>query len=61
MSVARRTALAVSLAGAVILLPPAARVRSAAADAACPPKEVFRDDFSRFPPGWLSQPDGPAV
>jgi hypothetical protein len=28
------------------------------AEPACTPAEVFRDDFSRFPPGWLSQPMG---
>jgi hypothetical protein len=25
-------------------------------DAACARSDVFRDDFSRFPPGWLSRP-----
>ena len=29
-----------------------------AAERGCTPVEVFRDDFSRFPPGWLSQPIG---
>jgi hypothetical protein len=29
-----------------------------AAAPACTPIEVFHDDFSRFPPGWLSQPIG---
>ena len=25
---------------------------------ACRPVELFADDFSRFPPGWLSKPVG---
>jgi hypothetical protein len=29
-----------------------------AAPARCTPVDVFRDDFSRFPPGWLSKPVG---
>jgi rhamnogalacturonan endolyase len=31
---------------------------SAGAADACAPVEVFADDFSRFPPGWLSHPVG---
>jgi rhamnogalacturonan endolyase len=31
---------------------------SRAAGPACTPVEIFRDDFSRFPPGWLSWPIG---
>ncbi len=30
----------------------------AAPEAACPRVELFRDDFGRFPPGWLSYPVG---
>ena len=60
MSVARRAALAATLAGSLALRAEAPRVESAAApaDAACPAKDVFRDDFGHFPPGWLSKPVG---
>ena len=63
MSVARRAAMAATLAGSLALRPEAPRVESAPppADAACPAKDVFRDDFGRFPPGWLSHPVGQPV
>ena len=63
MSVARRAAMAATLAGGLALRPEAPRLESAPppADAACPAKDVFRDDFGRFPPGWLSHPVGQPV
>jgi rhamnogalacturonan endolyase len=43
---------------AALLLAGVAAFPGRAAETACKPVEIFRDDFSRFPPGWLSTPIG---
>ena len=43
---------------AALLLAGVAAFPVRAAQTACKPVEIFRDDFSRFPPGWLSSPIG---
>ncbi|HVR69725.1 MAG TPA: hypothetical protein VMT87_02675 [Vicinamibacteria bacterium] len=45
-----------SLLFVAVLLAARAAQASEAAEPACARGEVFRDDFSRFPPGWLSTP-----
>src|SRR4051795_7129905 len=44
--------------GALALISMMAVAGVARAAPRCPVVELFRDDFSRFPPGWLSKPVG---
>src|SRR5881409_2752852 len=44
--------------GALALISMMAVAGLARAATRCPVVELFRDDFSRFPPGWLSKPVG---
>jgi hypothetical protein len=47
----KKTSAAVLIACAVLLM-----VEGAAAADSCTPVELLREDFSRYPPGWLSNP-----